>query len=98
MYDQENQHKKPQERQQINHLMILFCCTIFTIVLIGESILLKWETGAVVLHPVKRTEKKYKILAVSSERCWPFSYAAIANWYFSMGVRTPRLRCTRRVL
>ncbi len=49
MYDQEKPQKKPQERQQINHLMILFCCTIFTIVLIGESILMKWETGAVVL-------------------------------------------------
>ncbi len=38
-----------QEKQRVTHLMILLCCTIFTIVLIGESILLGWETGAVVL-------------------------------------------------
>lgn len=38
-----------QEKQRATHLMILLCCTIFTIVLTGESILLGWETGAVVL-------------------------------------------------
>ncbi len=38
-----------QEKQRVTHLMILLCCTIFTIVLTGESILLGWETGAVVL-------------------------------------------------
>lgn len=38
-----------QEKQRATHLMILLCCTIFTIVLIGESILLGWGTGAVVL-------------------------------------------------
>jgi len=38
-----------QEKQRVTHLMILLCCTIFTIVLTGESILLGWEPGAVVL-------------------------------------------------
>lgn len=38
-----------QEKQRVIHLIILLCCTIFTIVLTGESILLGWETGAVVL-------------------------------------------------
>ena len=38
-----------QEKQRATHLMILLCYTILTIVLIGESILLKWETGAIVL-------------------------------------------------
>ncbi len=38
-----------QEKQRVTHLMILVCCTIFTLVLIGESLLLKWETGAVIL-------------------------------------------------
>jgi len=38
-----------QEKQRITQLMILICCTIFTIALIAESILLKWEAGAVVL-------------------------------------------------
>lgn len=41
MYEQEN--------QRAIHLMILFCYTIFTIVLTGEAFLLGWETGAVVL-------------------------------------------------
>lgn len=38
-----------QETQRATHLMVLLCCTIFTIVLTAESILLKWETGAVIL-------------------------------------------------
>lgn len=37
------------EKQRVIHLRILVCCTIFTAALIGESILLKWATGAVVL-------------------------------------------------
>jgi len=38
-----------QEKQRATHLMILLCCTIFTIVLTAESVLMGWETGAVVL-------------------------------------------------
>ncbi len=37
------------EKQRVTNLMILACCTVFTLVLIGEALLLKWETGAVVL-------------------------------------------------
>jgi len=37
------------EKQRATHLLILLCYTIFSIVLIGESILLKWETAAVFL-------------------------------------------------
>ncbi|MGN1146978.1 MAG: response regulator [Lachnospiraceae bacterium] len=38
-----------QEKQRATHLMILLCYTFFTILLIGESLLLGWETGAIVL-------------------------------------------------
>lgn len=38
-----------QEKQRAAHLMILLCNTIFTFVLIGESFLLGWERGAVLL-------------------------------------------------
>jgi len=38
-----------QEKQRVTHLIILLCCTIFIIVLTGESILLGWEIGAVIL-------------------------------------------------
>ena len=38
-----------QERQRVTHLIILLCYTIFTIVLTGESILLGWDMGAVML-------------------------------------------------
>ena len=41
MYDKEN--------QRATHLLILLCYTFFTVVLTGESILLGWDTGAVVL-------------------------------------------------
>lgn len=38
-----------QEKQRATHLLILLCYTIFTIVLSGESWLLGWERGAVIL-------------------------------------------------
>lgn len=38
-----------QERQRAAHLLILLCYTILTIVLTGESLLLGWETEAIVL-------------------------------------------------
>lgn len=38
-----------QEKQRAIHLMMLLCFTIFAVVLTGESILLGWETGAVLL-------------------------------------------------
>lgn len=38
-----------QEKQRATHLMILFVYTIATIVLTGESLLLGWDRGAVVL-------------------------------------------------
>lgn len=41
MYEQEN--------QRVTHLIVLLCYTIFTLVLTGESMLLGWDTGAVML-------------------------------------------------
>lgn len=41
--------KYEQEKQRATHLMILLVYTIATIVLTGESFLLGWDTGAVVL-------------------------------------------------
>ena len=38
-----------QEKQRATHLLILLCYTIFTIVLAGETLLLGWEIGAVIL-------------------------------------------------
>ena len=38
-----------QEKQRVTHLIVLLCYTIFTIVLTGESILLGWDIGAVML-------------------------------------------------
>lgn len=38
-----------QEKQRVTHLIILLCYTIFTMVLTGESILLGWDMGAVML-------------------------------------------------
>ena len=49
-------------------------------------------------HPVKRTMKNYKIFSAGSYGCRPLFYAARYRSCFSIGVRTPRLRCTRRVL
>ena len=49
-------------------------------------------------HPVKRTEKKYKIPPVSSHSLLAVFYAARQSACFSIGVRTPRLRWTRLVL
>lgn len=41
-----------QEKQRAAHLLILFCYTILSCVLIGESLLLGWETWAVILLPI----------------------------------------------
>lgn len=38
-----------QEKHQAAHLLVLLSCTILTIGLTGESILLGWDTGAIVL-------------------------------------------------
>lgn len=38
-----------QEKRKTVHLLILLFCTIFTLVLSAESVLLKWDTGAVIL-------------------------------------------------
>ena len=38
-----------QEKQRVTHLIVLLCYTIFTLVLTGESILLGWDMGAVML-------------------------------------------------
>ena len=38
-----------QEKQRATHLLILLVCTILIIVLTGESLLMGWETGAIVL-------------------------------------------------
>lgn len=37
------------EKQQATHFLILLCYTVFSILLMGESILLGWEMGAVTL-------------------------------------------------
>ena len=50
------------------------------------------------LHPVKRTEKKYKFFPASSQTLLAAFYAARHNLCFSIGVSTPKLRCTRLVL
>ena len=49
-------------------------------------------------HPVKRTVKKYKVFPASSHVLLAAFYAARASSCFSIGVNTPRLRCTRLVL
>ena len=49
-------------------------------------------------RPVKRTVKKYKDFSVSSQTLLAAFYAARQRSYFSIGVNTPRLRCTRLVL
>lgn len=41
-----------QEKQRAAHLLILLCYTIFSCVLIGESLLLGWEMWVVVLLPI----------------------------------------------
>ncbi len=41
-----------QEKQRATHLLILFCYTILSCMLIGESLLLGWETWAVILLPI----------------------------------------------
>lgn len=38
-----------QEKQRVAHLIVLLCYTIFTLVLTGESLLLGWDIGAVML-------------------------------------------------
>ncbi|HJC30956.1 MAG TPA: hypothetical protein H9934_02395, partial [Candidatus Anaerobutyricum faecale] len=42
------------------------------------------------LHPVKRTEKKYKIFPASSQTLLAAFYAARHNLCFSIGVSTPK--------
>ena len=49
-------------------------------------------------HPVKRTMKNYKIFPGWQLRLPAAFYAARYRSCFSIGVRMPRLRCTRRVL
>ena len=49
-------------------------------------------------HPVKRTEKKYKVFPASSHSLLAAFYVARQSVCFSIGVRTPRLRWTRLVL
>ena len=48
--------------------------------------------------PVKRTVKKYKVFPADSHVLLAAFYAARASSCFSIGVNTPRLRCTRLVL
>ena len=49
-------------------------------------------------RPVKRTEKKYKVFPASSHSLLAALYAVRPSSCFSIGVNTPRLRCTRLVL
>ena len=49
-------------------------------------------------QPVKRTVKKYKVFPAGSHALLAAFYAARQSACFSVGVRTPRLRCTRLVL
>ena len=48
--------------------------------------------------PVKRTVKKYKVFLASSQALLATFYAAKHNSCFSIGVNTPKLRCTLLVL
>lgn len=50
------------------------------------------------LLPVKRTEKKYIIFPASNQPLLAVFHAARHNSCFSMGVSTPKLRCTLLVL
>lgn len=59
---------------------------------------LKKQLEQVEPHPVKRTEKKYKVFPASSHSLLAAFYAARQSVCFSIGVRTPRLRWTRLVL
>ncbi len=49
-------------------------------------------------HPVKRTVKKYKFFRLAAIAMPAVFYAARHNSCFSIGVSTPRLRCTLLVL
>ena len=55
-------------------------------------------TGGSDPHPVKRTVKKYKVFLGQQRRLLSTFYAARYRLCFSNGVKTPKLRCTRRVL
>ena len=57
-----------------------------------------WQLMICEPHPVKRTEKKYKVFPASSHSLLAVFYAARQSACFSIGVRTPRLRWTRLVL
>lgn len=48
--------------------------------------------------PVKRTVKKYEIFPAGSQVLLAAFYAARHNSCFSIGVITPKLRCTLMVL
>ena len=50
------------------------------------------------LLPVKRTEKKYIIFPAGNQPLLAVFHAARHNSCFSMGVSTPKLRCTLLVL
>lgn len=58
------------------------------------------KTGARVIDmlPVKRTVKKYEIFPAGSQVLLAAFYAARHNSCFSIGVITPKLRCTLMVL
>jgi len=58
----------------------------------------KKHPGTTEPHPVKRTVKKYKVFPADSHVLLAAFYAARASSCFSIGVNTPRLRCTRLVL
>ena len=48
--------------------------------------------------PVNRAVKKYKVFPASSQVLLAAFYAVRHNSCFSMGVNTPKLRCTLMVL
>ena len=66
----------------------------------ATSALFEMKKGAAFSEPrpVKRTVKKYKVFPADSHVLLAAFYAARASSCFSIGVNTPRLRCTRLVL
>ena len=80
------------------HGSIQFEKEIWSVIAKTQRLLKESSPVACEPHPVKRTEKKYKVFPVSSHSLLAAFYAARQSVCFSIGVITPRLRWTRLVL
>ena len=69
-------------------------------IFMGTRIWEEYEKGVIGndMLPVKRTVKKYEIFPAGSQVLLAAFYAARHNSCFSIGVITPKLRCTLMVL